>query len=1043
MQYVFGAYTLDTLCYELHSAEGVIPLDRQGFTMLAYLIQHRDRVMLRHELFDYVWPDRFVSDSALEQCIAVVRRAVGDSGRAQRVIQTVRGRGYRFVAPVEECLTASPGLPAPTTPRAADVPEACSLPAPAVLPPPVGLPAPLAEASPSFVETVHGQGYRFIAPVSTREVLGAPERLEDPRYLSSPLYRHPQPFVGRKAELAQLAQEWTEACQGMRHVMIIAGEAGIGKTTLVEAFVAWARTTADVWIGHGQCIDQYGAGEPYFPLLEALGRLASGPQGEQLIAVMQQYAPSWLMQIPALLPPADRDALRPPVSTLTQGRMLRELTEALDHLTAKRPFILVLEDLHWSDAPTLAWLSYVARRRDPARLLILATYRPVETIARAHPVRTVITELKQRPQCAELVLDYLSEADVARYLTQRFGATPWPPELVRGLHQCTSGNPLFLVTVVDELDRQQRLIEGPAAWDIAGGMDALASIIPASLQALIELQLTQLDPDEQTLLEAASVAGIEFAVAALAAAVECPEDEVESQCAALAQQGQFVQTREAAVWPDGTVTGRYAFLHALHHEVLYRRIPAGRQTQWHARIGARLECAFATHAEDIAAELALHLIRGHRIPQAIPHVLQAGRSAMQRGAYQEAMRYLTLGIERLATLPATPERHQKELALYLDLTIVLRVVKGFASVDAQGALTQARALCQQVGDTQRLRQVLLGLWNLHVTRGELQTAYELAEQLSALNPRQDSRHLGYTLFYRGAFTAAWEHLERCMACTASPQALSDATDLFSRGSLNRSNVLLHAYASWCLWLLGYPDQALHKSRATLSLAVEESYPISSASALSWATQLHQLCRMNQRVYELAETSITANRELGFTQRIMQATILQGWALADQGQSAAGLQQMRQGLAAWQATGDRLHLPYNLSLLADVYGRIGQAEQGLRVLDEAFAVMETSGIRWVAAELHRTQGELLLLQRTTPRHVEEAEACFQRAIAVARQQRAKSLELRAAMRLSRLWQQQRKYHEARTLLTPIYDGFTEGFETPDLQEAQALLATLGS
>src|SRR5262249_56445550 len=276
-----------------------------------------------------------------------------------------------------------------------------------------------------FIETVHGRGYRFIAPVTVVEP--SPERSQSAgtlHLLQATARGRPACFVGREDELAQLHQWWAQARQGRRQVGIIAGEPGIGKTALVDTFVGQVRAMEALWVGHGQCVEAYGAGEPYLPLLEALGRLCQGPEGARLVAVLRQYAPSWFVQLPALLPPTEWEAFQRTVGPAVQPRMLRELADALDAFTTEYPLVLVVEDLHWSDHATLAWLAYIARRPDPARLLVLGTYRPVEVIVEAHPLRRLMTELRSHSQCADMVLDYLSEAAVLAYLEQRFGATP-------------------------------------------------------------------------------------------------------------------------------------------------------------------------------------------------------------------------------------------------------------------------------------------------------------------------------------------------------------------------------------------------------------------------------------------------------------------------------------------------------------------------------------------------------------------------------------------------------------------------------------------
>jgi predicted ATPase len=256
-------------------------------------------------------------------------------------------------------------------------------------------------------------------------------------------------------------------------VVFVTGEAGIGKTTLADAFMAQVVATESGWVGRGQCIEQHGAGEAYLPLLEALGQLAKTPDGARLIAILHQHAPSWLLQMPALVPATEFDALQQRASGATQERMLRELAEAVEILTAECPLVLVLEDLHWGDSATLDWLAYVARRRATARLFVLVTYRPGEALRHTHSVRTVTQELRMHGQCAELALEYFSAAEVVTYLAQRFARAAFPEGLARVLQQRTNGNPLFLVTMVDDLVQQGVLWQGATGWSLPeGGLPA-------------------------------------------------------------------------------------------------------------------------------------------------------------------------------------------------------------------------------------------------------------------------------------------------------------------------------------------------------------------------------------------------------------------------------------------------------------------------------------------------------------------------------------------------------------------------------------------
>ncbi len=382
--FVFGPFRLDIRDERLWRGQDVLPLRHKTLGVLHALVARAGQLLTKEALLAGVWPETAVSATVLTVAIRELRQMLGD--QAQR---------------------------------------------------------------PQFIETVHGRGYRFIAPVTVEEPF--PERsqsAETLHCLQSTAHGRPAFFVGREDELAQMHQRWAQARQGRRQVGVIAGEPGIGKTALVDTFVAQVTAAEACWVGHGQCVEAYGAGEPYLPLLEALGRLCRRPEGARLVAVLRQHAPSWLGQLPALLPPAEWEALQRTVGPAAPPRMLRELTDALEAFTAEYPLVLVVEDLHWSDRATLTWLAYVARRPDPARLLILGAYRPVEAIAQSHPLWAVLTELRQHGQCVELALDYLSEAAVTAYLAQRFGDSRLVAELARVLHQRTRGNPLFLSAVV-------------------------------------------------------------------------------------------------------------------------------------------------------------------------------------------------------------------------------------------------------------------------------------------------------------------------------------------------------------------------------------------------------------------------------------------------------------------------------------------------------------------------------------------------------------------------------------------------------------------
>ena len=464
---------------------------------------------------------------------------------------------------------------------------------------------------------------------------------------------------------------------------------------------------------------------------------------------------------------------------------------------------------------------------------------------------------------------------------------------------------------------------------------------------------------------------------------------------------------------------------------------------YHQRIAQVLAERFPETAETHPELLAHHCTEAGLSGPAVGYWGRAGQRGIERSAYVEAISHLTKALELLNTLPDTSERTLQELLLQTTLGPALMAIKGFGAPEVQHAYDRARALCRQVGETPQLFPVLRGLATFYLVRAELETGRELAEELLRLAQRaQDpvmlvAAHsmLGTTLFYRGEIASARVHLEQGIALYNPQQHHSYA--FLEVGT--DPGVLCFIYAAHVLWWLGSPDQALTKSHEALTLAQELSHPFSLAYALDFAALLHRLRREEQAAQERAEAAMTLSTEQGFPLWLAIGMILRGGTLAAQGQRSEGIGQMRQGLAVFQATGAAVGRPYFLTLLAEVYGRGGQTEEGLSALDEALAAVQKTGERWCEAELYRCRGELMLARSTE--HEAEAEACFHRALDVARHQLAKSLELRAALSRSRLWQQQGKREETRQLLAEIYGWFTEGFNTADLQEARALLDEL--
>ena len=465
-----------------------------------------------------------------------------------------------------------------------------------------------AAATPQYLETVGQQGYRFLQ--EGEETMAPP--------LPGGL------LVGRQHEVETLAGWCQRATQGERQLVFVSGEVGIGKTTVLNLLLVRLAAWGAAWFGWGQCSEHYGEAEPYLPLLGALGQLGRGPEGPQLLAVLRRYAPMWLVHLPGLISDAELERVQRQVQGATRARMMRELAEALEVLTAARPLVLVLEDLHWSDSATVDFLAYVAQRREPAQLLILGTYRPVEALIQAHPVRGMVQELVGRGQCAELRLELLSGEDVTAYVAGRL-AGPVAATLAAFVHGRTEGNALFTVNIVEHMVQHGLVVRRDGQWTLRQVPEV--SGLPEGLRQLILRRIEELPAAARQILEAASVAGKAFAVAAVAAGLQSPQEDIEVVCEGLVAQQRFIDDTGLAVWPDGTSGGTYQFQHALYQQVLYEQLGTRRRAQLHYYIGARLEAGYGTQVGDLAAQLAVHFEQAGELPARRPlHAAGGGTS---------------------------------------------------------------------------------------------------------------------------------------------------------------------------------------------------------------------------------------------------------------------------------------------------------------------------------------------------------------------------------------------------------------------------------
>jgi predicted ATPase/DNA-binding winged helix-turn-helix (wHTH) protein len=448
---------------------------------------------------------------------------------------------------------------------------------------------------PRCIETVPRRGYRFIA-LTNGEVTQAPTV----EVGSAQVY-----LVGRDEAFGELHDGLTRASQGQGQIVFVTGEPGIGKTALLDEF--HRRAVAEVpglRFARGQCVEGYGGQEAYYPLLEALGQLCRGPAGEEVVKILAAQAPTWLVQFPALLKGELRQALEREIQGSTRERMLREIAEALESITAQRALLIVLEDLQWVDHATVDVLSVLARRRSAARLMLVGSSSTCDSARVDHSLTALKSDLLVHRLCREVVLGPISETDVAQFVG--LGSTGRNPssELAKLIHRHCGGNPLFMVATLEHMSSRGLVSREARGWRLTVPPDRIELGVPDGLRRLIEARIERLSADERKVLEAASVAGAAFVARITAAAANLDPEYFEDLCDGLSRRKQIVRLTGVHRFPDGSVSARYEFLHAIYRDVLYGCQPSGRRARLHARIGHLLEDLYGENSGEIAAELA-------------------------------------------------------------------------------------------------------------------------------------------------------------------------------------------------------------------------------------------------------------------------------------------------------------------------------------------------------------------------------------------------------------------------------------------------------
>lgn len=840
-------------------------------------------------------------------------------------------------------------------------------------------------------------------------------------------------FVGRDGEIETLRQTLEHARAGRGQVVAVVGEPGVGKSRLFYEFTHSHRTADWLIVESGSV--SYGKATPYLPLIDLLKAYFKIHDRDNLREIREKVTGKLLTldealksTLPALLTLLDVAIDDNDWQGLDPAERRRRILEAVKRvlLTESRvqPLLVVFEDLHWIDSETQAFLDSLIESVPTARFLLLVNYRP--EYQHGWGSKTYYSQIRIDPLPPESAMEILGSL-----LGDDRALVPLKDFLIVR----TEGTPFFLEESVRTLVEMNVLGGERGNYRLA---KPIASIqVPASVQAVLAARIDRLALEAKQLLQCASVIGKDFPFALLQGVVELSDENLRRELGHL-QAAEFIY--ETRLFPDL----EYTFKHALTHEVAYGSLLQERRRALHARIVEAIEKLYADRLIEQVERLAHHSVRAELWEKTVEYLHQAGKKAAIRSATQEAIAYFEQALEALEHTPESRSRIEKAIDIRVDLGPVLIATKGFQEPDVEENYSRARALCEQFGETPQLFPVLWGLAMARNLRGELRVGRELGDRLLVLAERAndpalllEAHHAGWgNLSILGELTSAWFHLEQGFAIYDQQKHKHHA---FLYGG-HDPGVCCGYHAAEVLWLLGYPDHALRRSTDSLALARELSHPSTMSFALSWAAWFHQYRGERRAVRARVEEGMTLATDQGFSSRRVQAPFLQGWLLVEEGHEQAGITEMAKILAAdrTREVSGRWIAQY-AALLADAYRKSGRTIEGLKVVTEEQSRVQISGARFYQAEVHRIKGELLLTQDTPDEH--QAEACFQDALKIARRQSAKSLELRGAMSMSRLWQRQGKKAEAQNLLAEVYGWFTEGFDTADLKQAKLLLEEL--
>jgi len=888
-------------------------------------------------------------------------------------------------------------------------------------------------------------------------------------------------FVACGQELEKLGGSLEAALSNKGRVIFVTGEAGSGKTALVQEFARRVQETyPELIVASGKCNAHAGIGDPYQPFIEIL-RLLTGDveskwtagviskehalrlwnmiplsvkclldNGQDLINIFVQGAglvsrseaisrgmTTWLAGLKKLV---DRKTSLPPDSTLQQSNLFEQYTRVLQALAAEKPLLLILDDLQWVDPGSASLLFHLGRGIEGSRILIMGAFRPAEVALgrgeERHPLDPVLHELKRdfgeieievgKTEARQFVDDYIDTEP--NRLDHKFRET---------LYGQTKGHPLFTVELLRDMQERGALIKDKKGkW--TEGPDLDWNTLPARVDAVIEERVQRLNEKLREILTIASVEGEEFTAEVVA---RIQKEEVRELIKLLSRE---LDKRHHLVSAKGIRQlakqrlSSYLFQHILFQRYLYNSLDQVERAELHEEVGNILEALYGEQAEEIAAQLARHFLEAGIVPKAIEYLRKAGDKAVRLSAGAEAIVHYNKALELLKELPETPQRDQLELALQLALAVPLMSTKGFGAPELGQAVVRARELCDRVGDMRQRFFALFQLVNYYGTTGQYRTSLKFAEQMSQIGEQSNDPMLEASCCY--APTWPLLNIGELVQTVEYGKRMMDIYDQEKHGFLAYLigydvAVFNQGFGSWAQWILGYPDQAIRQLNEAANIARKLGHPHTLAFVLLLACELNWFLGDYPQINKDTEELVPFCEKNGFIYIGAHGYFYRGERAVLEGKVKEGIAQMRQSLAIMEATGTLTCFSRLRARAADACRKAGDLEEGLSAVDWALDAVQKYDERYVEAEIYRLKGELLRMQGKPE---DEVEKYFGRAIEISRRRLAKSWELRATMSLSRLWQKQGKREDARKILEEVYSWFTEGFTTPDLIEAKALL-----